>query len=445
MREHQNELIVGLVSLVPPLGSDETLRRTEALLADRIASPMKTHKRLVEGDRFDAEKTLRELADIIGCDWILTFGGMGPARTDVLPDAVRSVAQKELPGLALMIGRLGGAAPAERLLMRPAAALRETPKNSTLCMTLPDDFAAAERILTDGDEAFLPALAAMLQKTQGISIELRADESGASEAEDADVEAASPAPVDEPQEESAAPQTPEPPQAPEPKPEPAFGPKDILVSRPRADFPTELTVVWLHGMGVDNTDFASFPDELLKFGAPACRFVLPNAPVREISVHPGYPMRAWYDFRSERIDEAEDDYGIRETSRRVAALIDELESQGTPRSRIVLGGFSQGAAISLFCGLRLERPIAGLVSLSGYLPLAGQLYSEVNPSARGTPVFMGHGDFDYVVDPMIAKNSARVISEINSRLTCRLYPIEHHVCAEELSDLAEFLNRIAAR
>ena len=235
------------------------------------------------------------------------------------------------------------------------------------------------------------------------------------------------------------------PQAPEPKPEPAFDPKDILVSRPRADFPTELTVVWLHGMGVDNTDFASFPDELLKFGAPACRFVLPNAPVREISVHPGYPMRAWYDFRSERIDEAEDDYGIRETSRRVAALIDELESQGTPRSRIVLGGFSQGAAISLFCGLRLERPIAGLVSLSGYLPLAGQLYSEVNPSARGTPVFMGHGDFDFVVDPMIAKNSARVISEINSRLTCRLYPIEHHVCAEELSDLAEFLNRIAAR
>ena len=441
MREHENELIVGLVSLVPPLGNDEALRRTEALLGERIASPMKTHKRLVEGDRFDAEKTLRELADIIGCDWILTFGGMGPARTDVLPDAVRAVAQKELPGLAALVARQGAATSAERLLIRPAAALRETPKNSTLCMTLPDDFAAAERILTDAEEGFLPALAVMLQKTQGISVELRAAEPEAAEAAPAPLlEAEGPAPAEKPAEEQRVPQAPDP--VAKSEPEPAFDPKDILVARPRADIPTELTVVWLHGMSVDNTDFAGFPDELLKFGAPSCRFVLPNAPVREISVHPGYPMRAWYDFRSERIDESEDDYGIRASSRRVAALIDEIESQGTPRSRIVLGGFSQGAAISLFCGLRLERPIAGIVCLSGYLPLAGQLYSEVSPSARRTPIFMGHGDFDYVVDPMIAKNSARVISEINSQLICRIYPVEHHVCAEELSDAAQFLNRL---
>ena len=273
MREHENELIVGLVSLVPPLGNDEALRRTEALLGERIASPMKTHKRLVEGDRFDAEKTLRELADIIGCDWILTFGGMGPARTDVLPDAVRAVAQKELPGLAALVARQGGASSAERLLMRPAAALRETPKNSTLCMTLPDDFAAAERILTDAEEGFLPALAVMLQKTQGISVELRAAEPEAAEAAPAPLlEAEGPAPAEKPAEEQRVPQAPDP--VAKSEPEPAFDPKDILVARPRADIPTELTVVWLHGMGVDNTDFAGFPDELLKFGAPSCRFVL---------------------------------------------------------------------------------------------------------------------------------------------------------------------------
>lgn len=199
-------------------------------------------------------------------------------------------------------------------------------------------------------------------------------------------------------------------------------------------------------MGVDNTDFAPFPDEIERAGGPSCRFVLPNAPVRSITRNPEYPpMRAWYDMPGRRIDDVEDEIGIRETASRIMRLIDDLEAQGVPRSRIVLGGFSQGAAISLHTGLRLDRPIGGVCSLSGYLPLAGRLFSEATPAARRTPILLAHGEFDSVVPPVMAHRSAEVISQIDSTLIVRTYPMDHEVCGEELHDIAAFLRSVADR
>ena len=215
--------------------------------------------------------------------------------------------------------------------------------------------------------------------------------------------------------------------------------------RPRTGGDPELAVIWLHGMGVDNTDFAPFPDEILGFDGPVCRFILPNAPMREMSMHPGYPLRAWYDVPGRSIDENEDARGIRESAKRVAQLIDEIEAQGVPRSRIVLGGFSQGAAISLFAGLRMERPIGGVAALSGYLPLAGRLFSEATPGGRRTPIFMAHGEFDSVVPPVMAARSAEVISQVDPAMIARTYPMDHELCQEEMHDLAAFLRNIAER
>ncbi|WP_367185202.1 alpha/beta hydrolase [Sutterella wadsworthensis] len=213
---------------------------------------------------------------------------------------------------------------------------------------------------------------------------------------------------------------------------------------PRSGARPRLTCVWLHGMGVDNSDFAPFADEIEHVGGPACRFVLPNAPMRTLSRSPDYPpLRAWYDIPGRNIDDAEDEFGIRASSARVAQLIDELEAEGVPRHTIVLGGFSQGAAISLFTGLRLARPIGGICALSGYLPLAGRLFSEAAPAARRTPIFIAHGDFDSVVPAVMAERSAEVIAQIDPTLITRTYPIDHEVCANEMRDIAVFLNSIA--
>ena len=64
---------------------------------------------------------------------------------------------------------------------------------------------------------------------------------------------------------------------------------------------------------------------------------------------------------------------------------------------MVLAGFSQGGAMSLFTGLTLSKPLAGLACLSGYLPLADEVEREATEAAKSTPVRMFHGDADEVV------------------------------------------------
>ena len=523
-RSAENELILGLVSISDRASrgiyDDKGIPTLEAWCKKAITTPIKVHKRLIPDERFDIEKTLRELVDIIGCDLILTTGGTGPSRRDVTPEATLAVATREMPGFGEQMRAISGHFVPTAILSRQVGVLRETPDHAALIINLPGqpkaiaetleglkgengetivngifaavpyciDLIGGPYIETDDSivKAFRPKsalkkplekpnetpsesrseshVASSLEKTGTVtestqasnsvsssvkSIEAPVVEKSASVAAEVAAETAAPATAvitgdstpsevrtTAPSEASSQKETLKAPR------EPAFRPEDLLSVLPRRGGSPTLAVIWLHGMGVDNTDFTPFPDEILDFGGPVCRFILPNAPMRELSGHPGYPLRAWYDFPGDRIDDREDAYGIRESAARIAALIAEIEAAGTPRNRIVLGGFSQGAAISLYAGLREASPLGGIVALSGYLPLANRLFSEVTAAGHQTPVFMAHGDFDSVVPPMMAMRSAGVIREAVPNLVWRTYPMEHELCADEMGDLATFLNHI---
>ena len=90
-RSADNELILGLVSVSDRASQgiyeDKGIPALEAWCRKAVKTPVKIHKRLIADERFDIEKTLRELVDIVGCDLILTTGGTGPARRDVTPEA----------------------------------------------------------------------------------------------------------------------------------------------------------------------------------------------------------------------------------------------------------------------------------------------------------------------------------------------------------------------
>ncbi len=221
-----------------------------------------------------------------------------------------------------------------------------------------------------------------------------------------------------------------------------FAASDILIVRARrATTPIpEKTVVWLHGMGVDNSDFASFADEVREFGGPDIRLVLPNAPLRTLSKFPAYPpVRAWFDLRGDQIDDREDELGLRTSAARVMALIESLERQGVERRSIFLGGFSQGAAVSLYAAARLDRPLAGVIALSGYVPLAHKLQAELTEAARETPIFMAHGAFDSVINPLIARRGAQVMKEMLPHFSFNVYDMDHALDGEEMHDVAMFL------
>lgn len=204
------------------------------------------------------------------------------------------------------------------------------------------------------------------------------------------------------------------------------------------------TVILLHGLGADGYDFVPVVREFEAHGAPSARYVFPHAPTMPVTINGGYVMRAWYDILGTDLVRREDDKGIRASQVMVEALIQREVDRGTPRSRIVLAGFSQGGAITLHTGLRQHEPLAGLVALSCYLPLADSFSGEAAAGSAGVPIFLAHGTSDPVVPMARGAASRDVLRAAGYDVQWHEYPMPHSVSAEEIRDIAEFLQRVLA-
>ena len=201
-------------------------------------------------------------------------------------------------------------------------------------------------------------------------------------------------------------------------------------------------VIWLHGLGADGNDFAPIVPELRLGAHPPVRFVFPHAPVQPVTINGGMAMRSWYDILATDLVRQEDAAGIRRSEAAVRALIARENARGIPTSRIVLAGFSQGCAMTLHTGLRLQEKLAGMIGLSGYLPLLDTAAAERHAANAKTPIFLAHGTFDPVVALPRAQASLAQLQALDYDVRWHTYPMPHSVCAPEIADIAEFLREV---
>lgn len=204
------------------------------------------------------------------------------------------------------------------------------------------------------------------------------------------------------------------------------------------------SIIWLHGLGADGYDFVPLVRQLELLQSPAARYVFPHAPTRPVTINRGYVMRAWYDILGTDLVQREDEQGIETSSRQVEALITREVERGMPRARIVLAGFSQGGAITLHTGLRQREPLAGLLALSTYLPLAERFDAERDPASASVPIFMAHGRVDPVIPLARAVSSRDRLRAAGYQVEWHEYEMPHSLCEEEVRQIAEFLRRVLA-
>jgi len=202
-----------------------------------------------------------------------------------------------------------------------------------------------------------------------------------------------------------------------------------------------ISIIWLHGLGADGFDFAPIVPELVRKHWPAIRFIFPHAPVRAVTINNGFRMRAWYDIKSFDFNQRADETGVRESIAQVEALIARENERGIPASHIFLVGFSQGGAIALATGLRREAGLAGIVALSTYLPMADSTATEITTAGKNTPVFCAHGSGDPVIPIAIGNASHSTLVKIGVTSKWHAYPMQHAVCAEEIADMANWLEQ----
>jgi phospholipase/carboxylesterase len=208
-----------------------------------------------------------------------------------------------------------------------------------------------------------------------------------------------------------------------------------------ADNP-EISVIWLHGLGADGNDFVPIVRELDLSGLPGIRFVFPHARTMPITINNGYVMRAWYDITGAELVRREDENGLRASQKDVEAFIAREKARGIPASRIILAGFSQGCAMTIQTGLRQVEPLAGMICLSGYVPLSAKLPTERTQESLQTPIFMAHGRHDNVVPFNRAEMSRDLLVSMGYQVEWHEYPMQHSVCLEEVQHLSNFFKKV---
>jgi len=202
------------------------------------------------------------------------------------------------------------------------------------------------------------------------------------------------------------------------------------------------TILIMHGLGADGNDFVPIAQQMDLSSVGPVRYLFPNAPTIPVTINGGYVMPAWYDILAADLVKREDQAGLRQSQLHIEEIIANEKTRGIPANRIVVAGFSQGCAMALMVGLRHAESLAGIVGMSGYLPLADSTAAEHTAASLKTPIFMAHGTRDAVVVLARATASRDALAAMGYGVEWHDYAMEHSVCPQEVLDLEAFLKRV---
>lgn len=203
----------------------------------------------------------------------------------------------------------------------------------------------------------------------------------------------------------------------------------------------ESSIIWMHGLGASAEDFIDMPRIINR---PGTRWIFPNAPVRPVTLNNGWRMRSWFDIRHLGRDSDNRECAVEaaESADIVGELIESEHALGIPYNRIVLVGFSQGGAMSLYIGCRYPHRLAGMVCLSGHLIFKGSHVDASHDANRDTPILICHGNRDDIVPFESAQLSEKILSENGWQVEFKAYPMFHEVSMEEIHAVADFIKAV---
>lgn len=197
-------------------------------------------------------------------------------------------------------------------------------------------------------------------------------------------------------------------------------------------------VIFLHGLGDNGDGWAS---TLSNLQLPHVKIICPHAPSIPVTLNMGVVMPAWFDLKGLNPQTAEDEAGIKKAAESIKAIIEHEAKNGIPPHRIILGGFSQGGALSLYTALTGQIPVAGVVALSCWLPLH-KTFPAASSGIKNIPILQCHGDCDPMVPKEFGELTSRLIKTVVNpdlvffKCFCNL---SHSSCPQEMDEVKKFI------
>lgn len=208
------------------------------------------------------------------------------------------------------------------------------------------------------------------------------------------------------------------------------------IIEPASHRPADACVIFLHGQGGSGYDFEPLFHALALPASSAVRFVLPGAPMRQLTCRQGEQASAWYDAAPGDIAGSHAQQQMVDAVRQVEMRIDSALADGIDASRIILGGFGQGADIAAHAALGYRKGLGGLMLLSTAL---GTLPSATHDANRHLLITMHHGRQDPVVSEASARQRAGEFTRMGYSVDYHAHAMGNEFCADELSQLRAWL------
>uniref|UniRef100_A0A3Q2X7V3 palmitoyl-protein hydrolase n=2 Tax=Haplochromini TaxID=319058 RepID=A0A3Q2X7V3_HAPBU len=188
-------------------------------------------------------------------------------------------------------------------------------------------------------------------------------------------------------------------------------------------------------------------DTLTGIRLPHVKFICPHAPPIPVTLNMKSMMPAWFDLMGLSPDSPEDESGIKKAAENIKAIIEHEARNGIPPNRIILGGFSQGGALSLYTALTCQHQLAGVVALSCWLPLH-RSFPSASSGNKNLPILQCHGEMDAMIPVQFGAMTAEKLKSIVNpqMITFKTFPgLPHSSCPQEMAAVKEFIEKLLPR
>lgn len=198
------------------------------------------------------------------------------------------------------------------------------------------------------------------------------------------------------------------------------------------------TFIFLHGLGDTGQGWSSAIGCLRPSHV---KVICPTAPTMPVTLNAGFRMPSWFDLKALSASGPEDEEGITQAAKNVHTMIENEIKAGIPANRILIGGFSQGGALALYSALCYPERLAGVVALSGWLPLR-KSFPAAQKCPNDLPVLQCHGVCDPVVPYKWGTVTASLLKTLVKGPEFKSYQtMAHTSCEEEMQDVKEFVEK----
>ncbi len=127
----------------------------------------------------------------------------------------------------------------------------------------------------------------------------------------------------------------------------------------------------------------------------------------------------------------------------IEALVERAVQAGIPHEKIVIGGFSQGACLTLEFVARHARRYGSVFAFSGGLIGSDGTPRDYEGSLNGTPIFIGCSDVDFHIPEARVHHSDEVLKNLGGDVTTKIYPnMGHTVNLDEINAVREMISTV---